>query len=581
MKNSNRFLAMSGGLILITSGLFLGGPLLNTYAHAETASSIPDTNSRLVHVDSSDYANYFTANSGASITGDTALLTHDVENMTGNTVLNTKIDMSQSFKLQGFVNLGNKSQENGGGDGISFVFQPGDTSVIGFNGGAMSFGGVEGAFGFKLDTFFNGRGGNGYVQDPPQFGPEHGHGVSFGAFVDGTSGVATTISNGSQQINEPENNDFQPIDIEYNGTAKVMTALFEDKIWTQDVSGMLGDNHELSFAIASATGTHTNLHEFRLKQFDYTVAQGKVIAHYVNELGESLVDDIVQQGDLDSPWTTEKKDIPGYVFKEVQGDTSGIYTANDQEVTYVYSNNLGKADIIYIDDTTGNTLTSEDFSGNIGDKADYLTEKTIKGYEAQGYDLVSDNYPKEGVILGEIPQHFEVHLKHGITQKVESRIIKQTIHYIYGVDGSKAAEDIIDQVVYRKEVILDKVTGETLEDRGWKTDKDYFSKKVSPHIPDYIAEPDAIEEVKDIKEDSKDIVETVRYFKIADEPIPSDPSNPSNPSDKNNVNDKNINKGLPETGERTGIIFSIIGALGVVLAILLLVIKRKVSLPKK
>ncbi|MFV8083262.1 lectin-like domain-containing protein, partial [Enterobacter cloacae complex sp.6701430] len=106
--------------------------------------------------------------------------------------------MSQSFNMQGFVDLGNKNQINGGGDGISFVFQPGDTNVIGFKGGAMSFGGVQGAFGFKLDTFFNGRDGEGYVSDPEQFGPKHGHGVSFGAFVDGTSGIATTINDGAQ-----------------------------------------------------------------------------------------------------------------------------------------------------------------------------------------------------------------------------------------------------------------------------------------------------------------------------------------------------------------------------------------------
>ncbi|MFV8083307.1 lectin-like domain-containing protein, partial [Enterobacter cloacae complex sp.6701430] len=60
---------------------------------------------RNVIIPGNEYASHFTANSGASITGDTALLTHDVEDMTGNTILNTKIDMSQSFNTVSYTHL--------------------------------------------------------------------------------------------------------------------------------------------------------------------------------------------------------------------------------------------------------------------------------------------------------------------------------------------------------------------------------------------------------------------------------------------------------------------------------------------
>jgi len=43
--------------------------------------------------------------------------------------------------------------------------------------------------------------------------------------------------------------------------------------------------------------------------------------------------------------------------------TEGTYTANDQEVTFVYTRNVGQADVTYIDDTTGKTLTTKDLSG--------------------------------------------------------------------------------------------------------------------------------------------------------------------------------------------------------------------------
>lgn len=112
--------------------------------------------------------------------------------------------MSQSFKLVGHVNLGSKDQFKFGADGISLVFQPGNTNIIGGAGGAggaMGFGGVKGAFGFKLDTWYNNdRQANPgsdlrYNPDPAIYAKSD-RGVAFGGFVytDG-NGVANTMFN--------------------------------------------------------------------------------------------------------------------------------------------------------------------------------------------------------------------------------------------------------------------------------------------------------------------------------------------------------------------------------------------------
>ncbi|MFV8043146.1 mucin-binding protein, partial [Enterobacter cloacae complex sp.6701062] len=203
-----------------------------------------------------------------------------------------------------------------------------------------------------------------------------------------------------------------------------------------------------------------------LTQFEYTVAQGKVISHYVDEQGNQLTNDEVQSGDLETPWTTKQKEIPGYHFKEVQGNTSGSFTPNDQEVTYIYTHAEGTADVTYIDDTTGETLTNQELSGNINEKSDYSTAETIKNYENKGYELVSDDFPSDGVTFTEDEQHYVVHLKHKIDKDSLSKTVRETIHYVYE-DGSKAAEDVFDSAHCAHEIIINRVTGEIVKDNGW------------------------------------------------------------------------------------------------------------------
>ncbi|WP_436970078.1 mucin-binding protein, partial [Lactobacillus helveticus] len=75
------------------------------------------------------------------------------------------------------------------------------------------------------------------------------------------------------------------------------------------------------------------------------------------------------------------------------------------------------ANVTYIDDTTGKTLSTKDLTGNYGSTDPYRTNDTIAGYENAGYKLVSDNYPTSGVTYKEdgTVQSFQVHLTHSTT----------------------------------------------------------------------------------------------------------------------------------------------------------------------
>lgn len=337
MTNKTRYFLFATLLLsAATSAFTLSAFTTNNLIKADT-TSVHSKDPKRLSITGSEYNSAFTTNGYATIVGATATLTPNLNYAAGNTNLKTKIDMTESFTLKGKVNLGNKSKADGGADGVTFGFQPGDSSVIGGGGNGVGISGIQNAFAFKLDTYWN-NASQFYSADPAEFEhSDNGNSSSFGAFVDGSTGFVNTIAEGAQEIQQPSNNQFKDVTISYNGDSKVMTVTYEGKSWSQDVSSFIDINDRMSFFIAGSTGTAYNLQQFELEQFDYTVAQGKVTTHYVDEQGNPLADDDVQSGDLDATWTTNQKDIPGYQFKEVQGNPTGTFTADDQEVTYIYT----------------------------------------------------------------------------------------------------------------------------------------------------------------------------------------------------------------------------------------------------
>ncbi|WP_339000937.1 MucBP domain-containing protein (plasmid) [Lactococcus garvieae] len=119
------------------------------------------------------------------------------------------------------------------------------------------------------------------------------------------------------------------------------------------------------------------------------VAGADVTAHYQDIDGNKIADDVVKSGNIGEDYTTEQKDIDGYTFKEVKGDTTGKFTDKAQSVTYVYTKDpVAGADVTaHYQDIDGNKIADDVVkSGNIGE--DYTTEQTdIDGYnfkEIQG-----------------------------------------------------------------------------------------------------------------------------------------------------------------------------------------------------
>ncbi|MGG5341955.1 MucBP domain-containing protein [Enterococcus sp. AZ192] len=73
---------------------------------------------------------------------------------------------------------------------------------------------------------------------------------------------------------------------------------------------------------------------------------GRVIVHYVDNDNQTLKDDFILSGTVGDSFSTEKIAIEGYVFKEVKGNETGLFTKEDQVVTYVYTIKDGKLEPI-------------------------------------------------------------------------------------------------------------------------------------------------------------------------------------------------------------------------------------------
>lgn len=92
------------------------------------------------------------------------------------------------------------------------------------------------------------------------------------------------------------------------------------------------------------------------------VVAGDVTVKYEDTSGHSLSKAIVKSGNVGESYTTEQKDIEGYVFKEVKGDTVGKFTNAPQTVTYVYEPAVNKSTVVVRDSelTIGDTWQPED-----------------------------------------------------------------------------------------------------------------------------------------------------------------------------------------------------------------------------
>ena len=270
--------------------------------------------------------------------------------------------------------------------------------------------------------------------------------------------------------------------------------------------------------------------------------------------------------------------IVGYTpDKGVVNAVEGInQDSKNLETTVIYTANAAKAEIIYVDETTGKQLETAVVDGKYNETINYSTADKIKYYESLGYELVKDGYV--GGEFGEDTKTFYVTFKHGtVTVTPDDKFteedpinpdnpdgpkypfdsialdktITRTIKYVYA-DGTKAKDDVVQKLRFRGTAIIDKVTGEViiLDKNGRKIsdgikwtalDGTTFIQVISPDIAGYTPDRKEIGSLENVDNNTDDIIETVVYNKdIVDPEEPKDPVDPEEPKDPVDPEDSKV-----------------------------------------
>lgn len=187
------------------------------------------------------------------------------------------------------------------------------------------------------------------------------------------------------------------------------------------------------------------------------------------------------------------------------------------EKIVVYKANDEKAQVKYFDDTTGRKLSEQFLHGAYGSRDVYRTANTIQHYKQMGYELVSDDYPKNGANYSQdkLVRVYEIHLKHKIIKQLEKSTVKEVIHYLYD-NGQPAGPIYENELDFKRIIKFDQVTKQKRYGNWQAIDGTYFKKVDSPKIIGYTPTLEAIETINNIDGSHKDIEETVVY-KINDE----------------------------------------------------------------
>lgn len=263
-------------------------------------------------------------------------------------------------------------------------------------------------------------------------------------------------------------------------------------------------------------------------------------------LSRTGVKDLVTNTTTWQNWNTGKWDrfttptIAGYTPTQmgVEGQNVDVNT-QDNTVNITYNADPQKATVEYIDDTDNKTVATKELNGHTGETSNYSTADEISNLEKQGYVLVSDNYPKGGLVFDNDDQQdqtIEVHLNHGTTTVTPDKpgtpgqpidptnpdgpkyptgtdkdslqsTVTRTINYVYQ-NGKQAESPVNDSLHFTDTKVIDKVTGEVISDK-WSPAQD-FKKITTPTIEGYTANRSSISNTN-IDHDHPAITETVTY----------------------------------------------------------------------
>ena len=261
---------------------------------------------------------------------------------------------------------------------------------------------------------------------------------------------------------------------------------------------------------------------------------GKIIA--VDTDGKEIqgVPTIQYQNDPENPTKAGKTLSPLILGYET--DVLNITPSKPEEDTsVVYRKAIQEATITYIDQTTGTSLESDRVTGKSGEIIEYTTADKIAFYESRGYELLTDELPKQAHYDTDtsVVQVWRVTLKHRteivgsrnphdgdvinpddpLSPKYPSKYqwqkdVAATVHYVVSDGNAKAPSDKVQVAQWTRTVTYDMVTGQELSSTVWKANKATYDAVVTEVLEGYYADKASVSTKKVIQEN---LEETVIY----------------------------------------------------------------------
>ena len=111
----------------------------------------------------------------------------------------------------------------------------------------------------------------------------------------------------------------------------------------------------------------------------YTRKEASVVINYLDENGKQIASSLNLTGKIGDAYTSNKKDIEGYVLTKTPENAKGIMEEETTIVDYIYKEKDARVIVKYVDSNNKEISKSNTISGKYFDKYD-TSGKTISGY---------------------------------------------------------------------------------------------------------------------------------------------------------------------------------------------------------
>ncbi|MCM0596088.1 MucBP domain-containing protein [Weissella uvarum] len=182
----------------------------------------------------------------------------------------------------------------------------------------------------------------------------------------------------------------------------------------------------------------------------------------------------------------------GYKAPEVEDATK------DTKITYVADQ--GSVKIQYVDAETNEVLHTDTKDGDIGNHVDYSPADKIKEFESKGFEVKTNNVPKEITIkdgetiyVVELGHKLKTHtpeITNGMGMDKLRKTVKQTIQYrnAQTKQPMPGMNDHVQSLVFSKRIVTDEVTGKIVEETPFTAKANGYDAVTSPKANGWVAD---------------------------------------------------------------------------------------------